>query len=60
MGLPHGSKFAVLAPIVRGRKGEYRDVFADLRAKVTCGCAWMDRSYPWKIRLSWPDEEAHD
>ncbi|MDE2059476.1 MAG: excinuclease ABC subunit UvrA [candidate division NC10 bacterium] len=28
---PDGSKFQVLAPVVRGRKGEYRQVFADLR-----------------------------
>ncbi len=31
MELPDGSKFQVLAPVVRGRKGEYRQVFADLR-----------------------------
>lgn len=31
MALPDGSKFQVLAPVVRGRKGEYRQVFADLR-----------------------------
>src|SRR5574337_893596 len=31
LALPDGSKFQVLAPVVRGRKGEYRQVFADLR-----------------------------
>ncbi|HWQ69445.1 MAG TPA: excinuclease ABC subunit UvrA [Patescibacteria group bacterium] len=31
MALSDGSKFQVLAPVVRGRKGEYRQVFADLR-----------------------------
>ena len=31
MALPDGSKFQILAPVVRGRKGEYRQVFADLR-----------------------------
>ncbi len=29
--LPQRTKFQVLAPVVRGRKGEYRQVFADLQ-----------------------------
>ena len=38
--LPPGTRFLVLAPVVRGQKGEYRDLFADmlrrgfLRARV--------------------------
>ncbi|MCI1675516.1 MAG: excinuclease ABC subunit UvrA [Ancrocorticia sp.] len=28
-----GTRFQILAPILRGRKGEYQDVFADLAAK---------------------------
>jgi excinuclease ABC subunit A len=28
--LPESTRFAVLAPLVRGQKGEYRDLFADL------------------------------
>jgi len=28
--LPAGTKFAVLAPLIRGHKGEYRDLFVDL------------------------------
>ncbi len=31
--MPEGTKLYVLAPIVRGRKGEYRKEFAELRAK---------------------------
>lgn len=31
VSLPKGTKFQVLAPIVRGRKGEYRQVFEDLQ-----------------------------
>ena len=30
--LPEGTKFTVNAPVVRDRKGEYKDVFAELRA----------------------------
>src|SRR5580765_5624826 len=29
--LPHGTKFTVNAPVVRDRKGEYKDVFEELR-----------------------------
>src|SRR4029434_268435 len=31
MALPAGSRIIVLAPVVRGRKGEYRKLFFDLR-----------------------------
>ncbi len=30
MGLPEGTRFQILAPVVRGRKGEYVDVFRNL------------------------------
>ena len=30
MQLPAGTKFVVLAPLIRGQKGEYRDLFEDL------------------------------
>ncbi len=33
MGLPEGARFMVLAPIVRGRKGEYGKLFEELRAE---------------------------
>ena len=31
MALPSGTRFQVLAPVVRGRKGEYRQIFTDMR-----------------------------
>ena len=31
--LPEGTKYQVLAPVVRGRKGEYADLFKELQAK---------------------------
>jgi excinuclease ABC subunit A len=31
--LPEGSRFQVLAPVVRGRKGEYGELFRELQAK---------------------------
>lgn len=33
MALPEGTRIAVLAPVVRGRKGEYRKLFQDIRKK---------------------------
>ncbi len=30
MALPEGDKYMILSPVVRGRKGEYRQLFADL------------------------------
>jgi excinuclease ABC subunit A len=32
MALPEGTRFTVDAPVVRGRKGEFRDLFEELRA----------------------------
>src|SRR3982075_871455 len=33
MTLPEGSKFMILAPVVRSRKGEYKDLFDHLRSE---------------------------
>ncbi len=33
LGLPEGTRFQVLAPVVRGRKGEYVELFAELAAE---------------------------
>ena len=30
LALPEGSRFLILAPVVRGQKGEYKDLFADM------------------------------
>jgi len=30
LALPQGTRFLVLAPVVRGQKGEYKDLFADM------------------------------
>jgi excinuclease ABC subunit A len=33
LAMPEGTRFQVLAPVVRGRKGEYLDLFAELQSK---------------------------
>ena len=35
--LPEGTRFQVLAPVVRGRKGNYETLLADLAPRATCG-----------------------
>ena len=38
--LPEGTKFYILAPVVRGRKGEYTKVLSDLKKKDLSGPGW--------------------
>jgi excinuclease ABC subunit A len=33
LAMPEGTRFMVLAPVIRGRKGEYVDLFAELQSK---------------------------
>ena len=33
LNLPEGSRIQILAPLVRGRKGEYRDIFQEIKGK---------------------------
>ena len=33
LAMEDGTRFQVLAPVIRGRKGEYVDLFADLQSK---------------------------
>ncbi len=33
LDLPTGTRYQLLAPVIRGRKGEYADLFADLQSK---------------------------
>ena len=35
LAMPAGTRFLVLAPVVRGQKGEYKDLFADIASPVT-------------------------
>ncbi|MBV1852345.1 excinuclease ABC subunit UvrA [Catellatospora tritici] len=33
LAMPEGTRFQVLAPVIRGRKGEYLDLFSDLQSR---------------------------
>ena len=44
LDLPAGTAFSVLAPVIRGQKGEYKDLFADLARADMCVRGSMARS----------------
>ncbi len=44
LALPEGSRFQVLSPLVRERKGEFVDLFADLQTKGYSPRVWTARS----------------
>ncbi len=44
--LPEGTRFQLLAPVVRGRKGEHVDLFADLQSKGFARVKVDGRVYP--------------
>jgi excinuclease ABC subunit A len=46
MELPEGTRFQVLAPLVRGRKGEHRDVLEQVRAEGFARVAVDGTTYP--------------
>ncbi len=51
--LPEGTRLLILAPVVRGKKGEYKDLFSDLRKKgfvrVIVDGELMDLDQPIKL-----------
>ena len=65
MTLPEGTRFMVLAPVVRGRKGEYKDLLEELEARASpasrstasCACSRSrsssTRSTSTTSRSSW-------
>src|SRR6266511_1013625 len=40
LAMPEGTRLQVLGPVVRGRKGEYRQVLDEVAARVSCACGW--------------------
>ncbi|MBP7836248.1 MAG: excinuclease ABC subunit UvrA [Candidatus Omnitrophica bacterium] len=54
MSLPPGTDIQVLAPLVRGRKGEYRDIFSGIQKSGFVRCRVDGKIYelPAKIKLA--------
>ena len=51
--LPEGTRFQVLAPVVRARKGEYADLFAELQTKGFARARVDGDVVPLSTRRSW-------
>ena len=49
MQYPAGTKLMIMAPVIRGRKGEHRQIFEDASLQDLRGPAWMARSLNWMI-----------
>jgi excinuclease ABC subunit A len=58
--LPEGARFMVLAPVVRGRKGEYRHVFEDARKAGYVRARVNGRVYPLEEVPDLDKYKAHD
>ena len=59
MGLPSGSTFSVLAPMVRGRKGEYHDLFSQIQKAGFVRCRVDGTLYELPVKLALPKYKAH-
>jgi len=53
LALPEGTRLYLLAPIVRGRKGEYRKELAELRRKASSAPRWTASSMTSAPRRRW-------
>ena len=53
LALPENTRFCVLAPLIRKQKGEYRDLFEDLRKQGFARRAWTVGSCIWTTRRVW-------
>ncbi len=53
LALPHGTDIQVLAPLVRGRKGEYKDIFGQIQKSGFVRCRVDGKVYelPARIKL---------
>ena len=60
MALPEGTRFMVLAPVVRGRKGEYKHVFEDARKAGYVRVRLDGRVYPLEEVPDLDKNKAHD
>jgi len=54
MALPKGCNIQILAPLVRGRKGEYKDIFSQMQKAGFVRCRVDGKAYelPVKIKLA--------
>jgi excinuclease ABC subunit A len=59
MALPQASDIQVLAPLVRGRKGEYRDIFSQIQKAGFVRCRVDGRIYELPAKMKLQKYKAH-
>lgn len=53
------NKVIIMAPVVRGRKGEYRKELEDFKSRATCACVWTASTIPL-TKKSFLTKRKHD
>lgn len=53
MELPERTKLQLLAPVVRGRKGEHVKLLEDAKRAAMCVCAWMEFCMTFPKKSNW-------
>ena len=53
MELPERTKLQLLAPVVRGRKGEHVKLLEDAKKSAMCVCAWMEFCMTFPKKSNW-------
>jgi len=60
LGLPTGTEIQILAPVVRGRKGEYRDVFSAIQKSGFVRCRVDGTVYELPVTLKLAKYKVHN
>ncbi|MFA5411327.1 MAG: excinuclease ABC subunit UvrA [Candidatus Omnitrophota bacterium] len=60
MSLPQASEIQVLAPLVRGRKGEYRDIFSSIQKAGFVRARIDGRIYELPVKIKLAKYKVHD
>lgn len=60
MQLPRGSEIQILAPVVRGRKGEYRDIFAQVQKSGFVRVRVDGKIYELPVKLKLAKYKVHN
>jgi len=58
--LPYGTDIQVLAPLVRGRKGEYREIFSQIQKSGFVRCRVDGKIYELSLKIKLAKYKAHD
>ncbi len=60
MNLPGGTEIQILAPIVRGRKGEYKEIFSQIQKSGFVRCRVDGKVYELPVKIKLAKYKAHN